>query len=142
MNSRRVVVAVATLCSLAAPTLSAQAPAPPAAQIPRIELTARRSTVLTTDFDITRMAITDPTVADAVVVQPREVLIDGKNSGTVSLILWGEGRRVQYDVVVANGVSVLQQQLHRPIDGYRRWSCRRAKPWRHPRLRDRGSGSR
>ena len=44
-------------------------------------LTAGRSTVLTTAFDITRIAITDPTIADAVVVQPREVLIDGRAPG-------------------------------------------------------------
>ena len=42
------------------------------------------------EFDITRIAITDPKIADAVVVQPREVLIDGKSAGTVSLIIWGD----------------------------------------------------
>ena len=31
----------------------------------------------------------EPDVADAVVVQPREILIDGKSAGTVSLIVWG-----------------------------------------------------
>ena len=68
---------------------------------PKITLTAGRSTVLSTDFDITRIAVTNPTVADAVVVQPREILIDGKAPGTVSLIIWGAGgSRKQYDVVV------------------------------------------
>ena len=52
-------------------------------------LTAGRSTVLATDFDITRIAVTNPAIADAVVVQPREILIDGKAAGTVSLIVWG-----------------------------------------------------
>ena len=52
-------------------------------------LTAGRSTVLATAFDITRIAVTNPAIADAVVVQPREVLIDGKSAGTVSLIVWG-----------------------------------------------------
>ena len=50
-------------------------------------LTAGRSMVLTT-YDITRIAITDPKIADAVVVQPREVLIDGRSAGSVSLIVW------------------------------------------------------
>ena len=54
-------------------------------------LTAGRSTVVETDFDITRIAVTNPAVADAVVVQPREILIDGKGAGTVSLIVWGAG---------------------------------------------------
>jgi pilus assembly protein CpaC len=77
----------------------------------RINLTAGRSTVLTTDFDITRIAVTNPAVADATVVAAREVLIDGKAPGTISLIMWGSGRRVQYDLVVDPGVGALQQQL-------------------------------
>ena len=52
----------------------AQQVSPPA---PKIPLTAGRSTVMATDFDITRIAVTNPAIADAVVVQPREVLIDG-----------------------------------------------------------------
>ena len=44
----------------------------------RVVLTAGRSTVLNTPFDVTRIAVTNPAVADAVVVQPREMLIDGK----------------------------------------------------------------
>jgi pilus assembly protein CpaC len=83
----------------------------------RVILTAGRSTVLLTDFDITRIAITNPAVADAVVVQPREVLIDGKTAGTVSLIIWGVARRAQYDVVVETAVSTLQQKLQALFPG-------------------------
>jgi pilus assembly protein CpaC len=83
----------------------------------RIPLTAGRSHVLTTDFDVIRIAVTNPAVADALVVQPREILIDGKGPGTVSLILWGADRRVQYDVVVEPGVSALQQQIQRIFPG-------------------------
>src|SRR5438552_14508736 len=83
----------------------------------RIDITAGRSSVLTTDFDVTRIAITNPAVADAVVVEPRQVLIDCKAPGTVSLILWGSDRRIQYDVVVAPPVSALQQQLRALFPG-------------------------
>src|SRR5512132_3878546 len=96
-----------------APEPVAQAqPAPGSQEIKKINLTAGRSTVMPTDFDITQIAVTNPTVADAVVVQPREVLIDSKAPGTVSLIVWGTGgRREQYDLVVDPGVSNLEQQL-------------------------------
>ena len=77
----------------------------------RVLLTAGRSTVLNTDFDITRIAVTNPEVADATVVKPREVLVDGKGAGTVSLIVWGANTRKHYDVVVDRGVSTLQQNL-------------------------------
>ena len=80
-------------------------------QFARVPLTAGRSTVLATDFDITRIAITNPAIADAVVVAPREILIDGKAPGTVSLIVWGDGSRTQYDLVVEQPVTTLQQHL-------------------------------
>ena len=103
------------------PPTPAQAPVPVSAAsesgFERVVLAAGRSTVLATDFDITRIAVTNPAVADAVVVQPREVLIDGKSAGTVSLIIWGVGRRAQYDVVVELGVSTLQQKLQALFPG-------------------------
>lgn len=77
----------------------------------RVLLTAGRSTVLTTPFDITRLAVTNPAIADAVVVKPREVLVDGKGAGTVSLIVWGANERKHYDVVVDPGVTALQQNF-------------------------------
>jgi pilus assembly protein CpaC len=106
----------------AAAPATAQTP-PPVADAGRLDrdrvlmLTAGRSMVLTTAYDVTRIAITDPKIADAVVVQPREVLIDGRSPGTVSLIVWGAGRREQYDVVVDPGVTTLQQTLQQIFPG-------------------------
>jgi pilus assembly protein CpaC len=94
--------------------LSAQQPVPPVQQI---ALTAGRSMVLQTDFEITRIAVTNPAVADAVVVQPREVLVDGKAPGTISLIIWGAHERRQYDVVVDPGISTLEQRLQSLFPG-------------------------
>jgi len=95
--------------------LHAQEPAVP--QVEKIALTAGRSSVLTIDFDVTRIAVTNPAIADATVVQPREVLIDGKAPGTVSLIVWGATTRRQYDVVVDPGVSTLEQRLQALFPG-------------------------
>ena len=119
--------AMALLCVLApsfawaqARPLAQPAPAqaPLAPQFPKVQLTAGRSTVLATTFDVTRIAVTSPDVADAVVVQPREILIDGKKPGTVSLIVWGSaGARTQYDIVVEQPVASLEQQLHQLFPG-------------------------
>jgi pilus assembly protein CpaC len=113
--------------ALQAPSLLAQAPAAAGAsgvpqgqvaappqlpgQVERVSLTAGRSTVLRTEFEIVRIAVTNPEVADAVVVQPREILVDGKNPGTISLIVWSADSRKHYDLVVEPPVSRLQQQL-------------------------------
>jgi pilus assembly protein CpaC len=112
------VLPVAAWAQAAAPA-PAQAPqvaeATPA--FPRVIVTAGRSTVLQTEFDITRLAITNPAIADGVVVQPREILIDGKAPGTISMIVWGGANRAQYDVVVEQPVSILEQQLHQLFPG-------------------------
>jgi pilus assembly protein CpaC len=87
-------------------------------QFTRVLLTAGRSTVVSTDVDVTRIAITNPAIADAVVVAPREILVDGKTPGTVSLIVWAVGgSRIQYDLVVEPGVTTLEQHLHTLFPG-------------------------
>jgi pilus assembly protein CpaC len=112
-----------TQAATPSPAASSPAAPAPAAQatdasgFERVVLTAGRSTVLTTPFDVTRIAVTNPAVADAIVVQPREVLIDGKASGTVSLIIWGASQRRQYDVVVDPSVTTLQQTFQQLFPG-------------------------
>jgi pilus assembly protein CpaC len=101
--------------TLAGADAGAQAPPTQAPQVPgqieRVSLTAGRSTILFTDFDIIRIAVTNPAVADATVVQPREILVDGKSPGTVSLIVWSADDRRYYDLAVEPAVTTLQQQL-------------------------------
>ena len=61
--------------------------------------------------------MTNPAVADAVVVKAREILVDGKGAGTVSLIVWGASERKHYDVVVDPGVTSLQQNFQQLFAG-------------------------
>jgi pilus assembly protein CpaC len=104
-------VSALVLAAFSAP-IAAQAPAVQQAEaFSRLHLTTGRSLVLMPEFDVTRIAITNPAIADATVVQPREILIDGKAPGTISLIVWGGTNRVQYDVVVEQPIPGLEQQL-------------------------------
>jgi pilus assembly protein CpaC len=96
---------------------TAPAAAAPRPQYERVVVTSGRSTVVATDFDVMRIAITNPEVADAVVVQLREILVDGKKAGTVSLIVWGVDQRRQFDIVVEPGVTTLEQHLHTLFPG-------------------------
>ena len=107
---RFVAIAALAVASFAVGVTESRAQAAPSA--PRVSLITGRSTVLTTEFDVTRIAVTNPAIADAVVVQPREILIDGKAPGTISLIVWGGNQRVQYDLVVEQPITALEQQLH------------------------------
>jgi pilus assembly protein CpaC len=121
-GSRAVAVCLAGLLTLqySLPVL-AQQPLPAAAtsrpQYQRVVVTSGRSTVVSTDFDVIRIAVTNPDIADAVVVQPREVLVDGKKPGTISLILWGADTRRQYDIVVEPAITALEQQLQTLFPG-------------------------
>lgn len=116
---RYTAIAFFVALALVSPSVDAQQPpnTPTSMASSRVELTAGRSTVLASDFDITRIAVTNPNVADATVVQPREILIDGKAPGTITLIVWGGTNRTQYDVVVSAAVSTLQQQLQQLFPG-------------------------
>jgi pilus assembly protein CpaC len=122
----RILVLHTALCCLAPGALFAAQASPSSVvaqspaqsdQLPRVSLTTGRSTIVETNFDITRIAVTNPAIADAVVVKPREILVDGKAPGTVSLIVWGGERRTQYDVVVEQPIPALEQQLHQLFPG-------------------------
>lgn len=104
------------LATLVGASLQVSAQTPDAA-FPRISLIAGQSTVLQTEFDVIRIAITNPDVANALVVQPREILIDGRAAGTISLIVWGGTQRIQYDIVVEQPVVPLEQQLAQLFPG-------------------------
>jgi pilus assembly protein CpaC len=115
-STARLLITLLALLCLAAPA-GLQAQAQPG-QLPRISVTAGRSTIVETTYDVTRIAVTNPAIADAVVVKPREILVDGKAAGTISLIVWGnDDRRTQYDIVVEQPVSALEQQLHQLFPG-------------------------
>ena len=94
-----------------APAASAASAVEPATAFPTLLVVAGGSTVIQTDFPVTRIAVNNPEIADATVVDPRQVLVDGKTSGTVSLIVWGANQMVQYAVNVYPATPTLQRQF-------------------------------
>ena len=115
--SRVVTAALFALSLSVAGAAAARVQAQTEPAIEKLYLTAGRSIVATTQFDIVRIAVTNPAVADATVVQPREILVDGKGPGTVSLIVWGVNTRQHYDVVVGAGVLGIEQRLRALFPG-------------------------
>ena len=47
------------------------------------------------DGDVTRVVVSEPKVADAIVVSPHEVMINGRAPGTTMLIVWESGSAPQ-----------------------------------------------
>ncbi len=77
-----------------------------------LHLLVGRSLVITAASRVTRVSIADPTVIDAMVVNPTQVLINGKAPGAVSLVLWDEsGQSQSFDVFVDMDVQGLSAEL-------------------------------
>src|SRR3954451_10230675 len=50
-----------------------------------------RGELLTFQRDVTKVAISEPKVADAVVISPREVMVNAKGLGRATLMIWETG---------------------------------------------------
>jgi pilus assembly protein CpaC len=71
-----------------------------------------RSLVINSPGRLTRVSIADPSIADAVIVSPNQILVNGRAPGAVSLVLWDEsGQNQSFEVVVELDVLDLQQRL-------------------------------
>jgi pilus assembly protein CpaC len=78
------------------------------------------SALLVNTTPIQRFSIGDPAVAEAVVVSPTEILINGKTLGTTSLFLWDNAGTIKlYSVEVTADAPGLQRYLSSVLAGER-----------------------
>jgi pilus assembly protein CpaC len=103
--------------AVAAP--AAQEPTPAASQAPEssepqaLHLLVGRSLVITSPSRIKRVSLADPDIAEALVVSPTQVLVNGKKPGGVSLLVWDETDQSQaFEVSVDTDVLGLSQKIH------------------------------
>jgi pilus assembly protein CpaC len=77
-----------------------------------IDLALGNSHVVSHPVVIRRISIADPAIADAVPVSSQEIVVNGKQSGTTTLLLWdNSGGRRMYQVHVSPDVESLQNDL-------------------------------
>jgi pilus assembly protein CpaC len=78
-----------------------------------LHLLVGRSLVITSPARIKRVSLADPAVAEALVVSPTQVLVNGKTPGGVSLLIWDETDQSQaFEVSVDIDVLGLSQKIH------------------------------
>jgi len=78
-----------------------------------LHLLVGRSLVITSPSRIKRVSLADPAVAEALVVSPTQVLVNGKTPGGVSLLIWDETDQSQaFEVSVDIDVLGLTQKIH------------------------------
>ncbi len=119
-----ILAATPTLAAQQAPATTqpaaSQAPTPvPAGQAAESEapqtlhLLVGRSIVISSPARIKRVSLADPNIAEAIVVSPTQVLVNGKMPGGVSLIIWDETDQSQaFEVSVDIDVLGLSQKIH------------------------------
>lgn len=79
---------------------------------PTISVTVNKSMVFRLAERAKRVSVSQPGVADVVVVAPSQLLINGKAVGTTSLIVFNEkGDVANYDLIVLPDVGALRGQL-------------------------------
>ena len=79
-----------------------------------LRVMAGKSILLKTTERLKRVSVTDPTVADALVVSPTQVLINGLAPGEVSLLIWDELERSQtFDLRVDVDITTAAEEIHR-----------------------------
>lgn len=78
-----------------------------------LHLLVGRSLVITSPNRIKRISLADPAVAEALVVSPTQVLVNGKTPGGVSLLIWDENDQSQaFEVSVDIDILGLTQKIH------------------------------
>lgn len=110
------------LCLAAATLLAQGGPAAPR----ELNLVSGKSLVLDSPVEIVRASVADPNVVEAVGVSATEVLLNGKNPGQTSVILWQKsGNRLFFDVTVRprpqgedKRIEILSRELEKALPGH------------------------
>jgi len=84
-------------------------------------VTVGKSLVVDSPVNIQRVSVGNGDLAEALAVNPREVLVNGKAVGETSIIIWQQGgNRLFFDLTVRPSntkVAAIQQQLDRELAG-------------------------
>jgi len=127
------VLSVLMAFALAAPWASSQAPPPaqgtrppqgttvpsststqPGPGAAPLRVMVGKSLLINTTERLKRVSVTDPSVADALVVTPNQVLVNGLAPGEISLLLWDELERSQsFDLRVDVDITAAEEEIHR-----------------------------
>src|SRR5881396_1695860 len=91
------------------PPANSQAPQTEGPGAAPLRVMVGKSLLINTTERLKRVSVTDPTVADALVVTPTQILVHGRSPGEVSLLIWDElersrsfDLRVDVDVIAAS----------------------------------------
>ena len=91
-------------------------PGPSGPSAEALHLLVGRSLVISSQARIFRVSVADPTIVDALVVSPTQILISGKSPGVASLVIWDEtGQSQTFDAYVDIDVSEMVAKIHQVL---------------------------
>jgi pilus assembly protein CpaC len=95
------------------PALLALAAAGAFAQtVEEMRLTVGKSIVLDYPADVRQISTSDPAIVDAVAVSTREVLLNAKSAGSVTVVIWSRtGQRTIYSINVEQNLEPIRRLL-------------------------------
>lgn len=74
--------------------------------------TVGKTQLIKFDEPVKRISITDPALADLVLLSPKELLLNGKKAGRTSLVFWGESEKpVFFNMVVQQDTDAVIQAI-------------------------------
>src|SRR6058998_2440243 len=97
-----------------APPQTQQArPAGPATALPPASktLTVGRGELVQFSDEVSRVSVSEPAIADAVVVSPHDVVLNGKAPGNTTIMIWHGDNVSPYRVTVEPDLTEIQEQL-------------------------------
>ena len=85
----------------------------------KITITMGKSLIVESPEPVKRVAIAQPTIAEAMVLSPRQIYINAKAPGLTNLTLWGTGDTVKgvLDVEVVPDMNRLKETIHTMLPG-------------------------
>jgi len=80
----------------------------------KLTLTVGKSIIVDSPRLVERVSLADPSVADALVLTPRQIYLTGKAAGLTNLTLWNGEERIYevFDLEVVPDISRLKEKLH------------------------------
>src|SRR5262245_1943412 len=107
------ITASAALPQAAQEPAVAQRPSRPATQLESRSMTllVGRGQLVQFPEETSRVSVSDPAIADAVVVSPHDVVLNGKAPGHTTIMVWHGDFVSPYEVTVETDLSEIQTQL-------------------------------
>jgi len=103
-----------TVMLLVATALADETPSPAGATLLRLHM--GKSLVIDSPHPLKRVSVTDPAIASAIIISPRQLLLHGHQPGVVTLILWDEQDRTRsFDLSVAHDLDPLRKTLRHAL---------------------------